>query len=481
MIGSIVVAVLLFLLFGTSVFSWGRIKEPFVTFFYNRVKWHTSIDRNEYLRISKMLKRYVPYFTALSANGKAKFINRLKHIQEEKAFVGREGLQVTEEMKLLISAAIAQITFGLDDYLLLKYDRFFLYPDIYHSTIMGADLKGGTSTTNTISFSWRHLKEGFDVPDDKVNLALHEVAHAMKLSVLKGQDFDKRFAAYLDQWFEVGRKEFARMKQNKRSFLRRYARRNKHEFFAVCMEHFFEAPEAFQAELPDVFNHFCVLLRQNPLNKLGDYEFTESFVEEVNQQKELLPIPFIVRKTIKYDSWHWSLSIWFFGFLGGGIVFLGNWDNFGASNSELFTFLSLVAISGGLAQIRSLVLSGFMNWIAYIFYILLGFTPFFASIFLLLNMFTPMTQEVEKYQITHVVAGVNQYVLTLEEGAYEHWALVRTVSSYKYDQQRLSQEGIGPPSHIQLTLAKGIMGWKTFEKSELIFSEKDELTALPAR
>ncbi len=62
------------------------------------------------------------------------------------------------------------------------------------------------------------------------------------------------------------------MKRGEESFLRKYAGVNKQEFFAVCIEHFFEVPEKFQHNLPKIFHHLCVLLNLDPLNEKDDYK-----------------------------------------------------------------------------------------------------------------------------------------------------------------------------------------------------------------
>ena len=61
------------------------------------------------------------------------------------------------------------------------------------------------------------------------------------------------------------------MQAGEKSFLRSYGGRNEQEFFAVCVEHFFEVPENFKQKLPDIFFHLCILLNQDPLQKTKDY------------------------------------------------------------------------------------------------------------------------------------------------------------------------------------------------------------------
>lgn len=245
--------------------------SPARDFYYHKVKWQTPIDRSEFLFINSVLIDKNPYYKNLSSNGKAKFINRLKYFISTKKFIGKEGLHITKEIMILISASGVQLTFGLEKFAIAHFHTIFVYPSIFYSKLLRRDLKGAAFGGRVISLSWKDFQKGYEIPDDRYNLGLHEMAHALKIDVLKGYDFDSRFAFYLDEWLDAGEKELSVMQRGTKSFLRAYGGKNEHEFFAVCVEHFFEAPETFNQKLPEIFQHLCVLLNQNPLNKMKDY------------------------------------------------------------------------------------------------------------------------------------------------------------------------------------------------------------------
>ena len=71
---------------------------------------------------------------------------------------------------------------------------------------------------------------------------------------------------------------FEKVKESKNLFpyLRQYAFVNEHEFFAVCVEHFFETPSTFLKEMPDVYQILTNLLNQNPLNINQDYKLMDA-------------------------------------------------------------------------------------------------------------------------------------------------------------------------------------------------------------
>ena len=62
------------------------------------------------------------------------------------------------------------------------------------------------------------------------------------------------------------------MKINKGpQFLRDYAKSNIHEFWAVCVEHFFEAPVQFKEQLPELYIAMCNVLNQDMAQRIFDY------------------------------------------------------------------------------------------------------------------------------------------------------------------------------------------------------------------
>ena len=70
--------------------------------------------------------------------------------------------------------------------------------------------------------------------------------------------------------------EYHRIRNDEDSFLRNYAGKSEREFFAVCIEHFFEAPKEFSDELPDIYIPLCNLLNQDPRNAHCDYLLEKS-------------------------------------------------------------------------------------------------------------------------------------------------------------------------------------------------------------
>lgn len=219
----------------------------------------------------------IPFYKHLDEEGKDKFINRVHEFMKSKRFVGFNDFEVLQEHRLLISACGVQLTFGLEEFTLSHIDRIFIAPGIFFSRLINRDVKGLT-VPNAIYLSWEDCKKGMDVRDDALNLCLHEFAHALEISTkLKNADTDYNYEAYLEGWEEASERALENMNRSKNDeeFLREYAGENKHEFFAVSVEYFFERSADLKKHKPEIYTNLCQLLNLDPLNFTGNYSLVE--------------------------------------------------------------------------------------------------------------------------------------------------------------------------------------------------------------
>lgn len=206
------------------------------------------------------------YYDRLPEHLKLKFLIRVRGFVRSKEFIGREELVVTEEMKVMIAASAIQLTIGLKKYTLDHFEKIIVYPEKFLSRITGQFHIGEANTKGLIVISWEDFKKGYAHRDDTYNVGLHEMAHALELEKRLGTNSDDFFSTYFNTWQEYANEEFSKMQEEDHpSFLRSYAATNEQEFFAVCIEHFFEAGDAFKQNLPQLYRHLCILLNQDPL------------------------------------------------------------------------------------------------------------------------------------------------------------------------------------------------------------------------
>jgi len=241
-----------------------------IDFFYNRVGYHNAISRERFMEIDRILRKHSQYYAKLSRAGKARYIHRALRLVRTKKWKARKGLQLTYEMQLLIAGAATQLTFGMKRYRFSNIRTILIYPDIFKLPLLKTKIRGGVSPRGTALLSWKHLVQGYADETDKINLALHEMAHALHLELTHGT-VDTNFEERIGRWFRVGTPEFKRLKAGKSSFFRAYGGTNSYEFFAVAVEHFFEASVEFAEKHPELYREMVMLLGQDPRNHKYDY------------------------------------------------------------------------------------------------------------------------------------------------------------------------------------------------------------------
>jgi Mlc titration factor MtfA (ptsG expression regulator) len=221
------------------------------------------------------LKSNFPFYSRLNQSNQNRFVSRMDVVLQKKYFLGKDGLEVHDEMILLICAHLVQITFGFNEFHLPQFERFVVFPDVFHSRLLNRNVKGLTIFhSGMVAISWPDAFNGHQIPNDKVNLILHELAHALYLDY-----FDNRSELYgFSGWKERALPEFERMQTiRNHPFLRQYAATNMDEFWAVCVEHFYEAPEEFCRHLPELYQAMCSILGIDPM-KLNAEDWGEEYV-----------------------------------------------------------------------------------------------------------------------------------------------------------------------------------------------------------
>ncbi|THU40913.1 zinc-dependent peptidase [Niastella caeni] len=231
--------------------------------FYRAQKVKELYDRKKQ-SYDAILQQYIPYYRNLDAAQRERFLKRALIFKSTKKFEFVEMLE-EEHMSLLISAAAIQLTFGLQHYLMDHFDKIYIMKRDYHFGLFNVPFQGHVSDDG-IYLSWNNFLRSYANYSDGDNVALHEMAHALayvNFTVHDGEDeaFQIRFMRFTI----TGRQVFNRMKAGEMNMLGSYAATNYQEFWAVCVENFFERPEAFKMQLPELYEAICKLLNQDLL------------------------------------------------------------------------------------------------------------------------------------------------------------------------------------------------------------------------
>lgn len=208
------------------------------------------------------LEKYFSYYTTLNGHNKNLFVERLLIFIRSKHFVSQKNLEVNNKVKAIVSASAVQLTLGLKDWQLGYFDTIILFPADFKNEISGLYLKGETNLTGFVSFSWKSFIEGYRIPNDNINLGLHEFAHALRFNGIRGENNDYFFENYFWKWYCYAYKEFYKLQKGLPSIFRSYGGANINEFLSVAIEHFFESPQQFKNNAPELYSATAILLNQ---------------------------------------------------------------------------------------------------------------------------------------------------------------------------------------------------------------------------
>ncbi|HLZ89535.1 MAG TPA: zinc-dependent peptidase, partial [Puia sp.] len=246
-----------------------------------RTEKHNRIYEARHADFDGLLSRYNPYYRSLSRAGRDRFLHRVLLFMEAKKFEYID-VEPDESMPLLVSAAAVQLTFGLEHYRLDYFRAIHILKDKYRFGLYTTPFEGHVSEDG-IYLSWNHFIREFTDYSDGQNVGLHEMAHALtyvNFTVHDGRDntFHDRFT----EFSAVARPIFERMQAGESTLLDSYAATNYQEFWAVCIETFFERPTPFRRQLPELYFSLCSLLNQDPLtpNKVLNINSIDS--DEIN-------------------------------------------------------------------------------------------------------------------------------------------------------------------------------------------------------
>jgi Mlc titration factor MtfA (ptsG expression regulator) len=225
-----------------------------------------------------ILSEMVPLLRKLPQDLHAQLEGKINLFLEQVEFIGCEGLDVTDEMRLSIAAQACLLVVNTDVwYTHLK--TLLIYPGAFKSHTQNREgyvvreeqpvRLGESWSYGPVVLSWEHSEEGAAQADDGRNVVFHEFAHQLdNLSgytdgapvLSKGQSFREWERVILEAYDA----HVARVERGHKTVLDAYGAQAHEEFFAVAVELFFERPEALRHEEPDLYDQLCKLFRLSP-------------------------------------------------------------------------------------------------------------------------------------------------------------------------------------------------------------------------
>jgi Mlc titration factor MtfA (ptsG expression regulator) len=211
-----------------------------------------------------LLARY-DHYDRLSDDLRARFEDDLRLFLAEARITG-VGLEVTDELRLLVAASAVTLSLGWPDYEWEQLTEVLLYPDDFDRDYeIGHDeLAGQAHPWGSVILSVPALRESFEDPDDAYHVGLHEFAHLLDVEhthfdgIPGGLD-----DAHVERYVELREKEMERLRRGK-SALDEYGAHDPVEFFAVAVEAFFEAALETRRRHRELYELLAGYFRQDP-------------------------------------------------------------------------------------------------------------------------------------------------------------------------------------------------------------------------
>lgn len=209
----------------------------------------------------QFLNEKVSFFRALNSEEQLQFERRVLLFLDSTQVIGHD-VEITDEDCLLIAAAGIILVWKLPKWHYVNLDTVYLVSSSFneHAKLGQADsttigLVGNGDLYGKMILSKPALHSGFNIENDKSNVALHEFAHLLDMRDGSADGFPEymREYAFAMPWLELVRQETVKIHKGE-SNINPYATTNPVEFFAVATEYFFESPKLLKRKHPKVYS-----------------------------------------------------------------------------------------------------------------------------------------------------------------------------------------------------------------------------------
>lgn len=356
-------------------------------------------DKQFYDTWSAFLDNYHLYYRNLGQKAKLRFIKRVNSIYHNVDIIGKEGLEISEDIKVLVVSNLVQLTFGLKEYWLYGYEYIHLHPAAFMLPKSGEMVKGSTYNTKIIALSWEHFAFDHLHPQFGRSVSLAQYALALLRTVLNGKHYDLHFGSYIDTWFEIIKKE-CELKSNSSEYQRFNENAEDLSYvFSQCVELFFERPEVLKKDLPTTYAHLCLLLNQDPSNSFEDCRYDR---EQLQKSRLISKLPKHVPVHYKYKNWHWIYNFSFFGLTLCPLVMYFQLDKLMIHMSNIVAFASVCSIIMAVFIYKPLKSIGLFDrfWVMFL-NCFLGYIPSLITLLISINNLgsLPGTSQKSKHEI----------------------------------------------------------------------------------
>lgn len=220
----------------------------------------------------KVLRRRVPLLRRLPVDLQLQLKKRIQVFIAEKAFIGCDGLQVTEEMSVVIAAQACLLILNRSMAHLAHVRQILVYPGAFVVQRTVTDgigvqqdqrqaLSGESWEQGQVVLSWQDTLDGAAVVDDGRNVVLHEFAHQLDQENGAAQGAPPPAAGDTQhnpqRWKQVFSQAYAQLQsqvqRGEQGLFNHYGAQSPAEFFAVATEAFLEQAKEMAEHYPELY------------------------------------------------------------------------------------------------------------------------------------------------------------------------------------------------------------------------------------
>lgn len=230
-----------------------------------------------------IIRDNVAMFETLTAEEQAELERLVLVFLDEKNFEGAGGLELTDEMKVMVAAQACFLLLHRDTDIYPELQSIVLYPSAYKAKkvdVLGSGIVveneqgrlGESWHRGLVVLAWDAVQRGTTNADDGRNVVLHEFAHQLDQEdgVADGApDLDSRESRR--SWAQVLGAEYADLQHHvhvgRESDIDEYGATHPAEFFAVVTEMFFEQGQKLERNHPELYEQLARFYRQDPASR----------------------------------------------------------------------------------------------------------------------------------------------------------------------------------------------------------------------
>lgn len=242
-----------------------------------------------------IIRRNVAHYRMLEDAQRAHLRALIQVFIAEKSWEGAGGLELTDEIRVTISAQACLLLLGLPHNYYRNVKSIIVYP----STVVPPQRRSGFFETpvapvpiahpiigqafqqGPVIIIWDAALRSGRHPETGHNVIYHEFAH--KLDMLDGAADGTpplRSRSEYREWVVICSREYLRLRHDvekgRESYLDAYAATNEAEFFAVATEQFFDQPLLMVEHAPDLYRVLKEYYRQDPAERVSRNSRTRS-------------------------------------------------------------------------------------------------------------------------------------------------------------------------------------------------------------